>query len=322
MSKIWSEADIQTYIDDEVQESLTLDYKAAAALAKDDKKRAEITKDVSAMANSAGGLIIYGVAEYQQADKKHLPEKIDPVDGTHFSKEWLEHVVNNIRPKIEKLVIHPVQLSNAPNQFVYVVEIPQSTTAHQATDKRYYKRFNFMSEAMEDYEIRDVMRRLNHPKIELEFEIESRRKNIGHSGPIQYTWVLKMRATNLGQVYAMYVNCQIKLPVIFLQESLATQMQQRGELTSDDNGIYYFELWRDNTVSDDLDIQPEKSGTRRFSPILPSLSHVWERELPTDPNRILHLKHSNATIKWKVFADNAPINSGSKLVSQIAFTDK
>jgi len=40
-------------------------------------KKKEITKDVSAMANSAGGIIIYGVGEYQQADSSYLPEKIE-----------------------------------------------------------------------------------------------------------------------------------------------------------------------------------------------------------------------------------------------------
>src|SRR6266508_1634840 len=95
MSKVWNQAAIQEYIDQEREESLTLDYKAAGSLAKTDGKRAEITKDVSAMANSAGGIIMYGVSENQDPAKKHLPEKLDPVDRTQFSKEWLEHVINN-----------------------------------------------------------------------------------------------------------------------------------------------------------------------------------------------------------------------------------
>jgi len=42
------------------------------------------------MANSAGGIIIYGIKEYDEADKRHLPEKIDPIQQNVFSKEWLE----------------------------------------------------------------------------------------------------------------------------------------------------------------------------------------------------------------------------------------
>jgi predicted HTH transcriptional regulator len=172
MSQIWDQAAIQEYIDEEREESLTLDYKAAGSLAKSDGKKAEITKDVSAMANSAGGIIIYGLAEYQDRAKEHLAEKIDPIDRGQFPKEWLEHVINNIRPHIDGLIIHPVPLPGSSNSVVYVVEIPQGSTAHQATDKRYYKRFNFESIPMEDYEIRDIMNRVQHPRIELNFQIK------------------------------------------------------------------------------------------------------------------------------------------------------
>jgi len=89
MPAIWNEAEIQRYIDDEEEESLALDYKAASALAKSDSKKAEITKDVSAMANSAGGTIIYGLREHPTA--RHKVEQLDPIDRTQFSKEWLEH---------------------------------------------------------------------------------------------------------------------------------------------------------------------------------------------------------------------------------------
>jgi predicted HTH transcriptional regulator len=164
MNKKWDQAAIQLYIDDGIQESLSLEYKAADALGKSDGKKKEITKDVSAMANSAGGVIIYGVAEYQDSAKQHLPEKIDPVNQTEFSKEWLQQVINTIRPRVDGIAITSVPIANTLTDVVYVVEIPQSTTAHQATDWRYYKRYNFLSIPMEDYEIRDVMGRQQHPK--------------------------------------------------------------------------------------------------------------------------------------------------------------
>jgi hypothetical protein len=54
----------------------------------------------------------------------------------------------------------------------YIVTVPQSTRApHQASDKRFYKRFNFQSVAMEEYEIRDVARRAETPDLRIEFEL-------------------------------------------------------------------------------------------------------------------------------------------------------
>ena len=77
MTVEWNEAALQQYINDEIEESLTLDYKAADSLDKADKKKTEITKDVSAMANSAGGIIIYGISEHKDPSRKHLPEKMN-----------------------------------------------------------------------------------------------------------------------------------------------------------------------------------------------------------------------------------------------------
>jgi len=52
----WEETDLQRLISDGVGESLTLDYKAAAALTpRTESIKKEIGKDVSAFSNSAGG---------------------------------------------------------------------------------------------------------------------------------------------------------------------------------------------------------------------------------------------------------------------------
>ena len=72
----WTQDRIEReYIKAEVEEGLTLEYKAAAALEKSDRKKLEVSKDVSAMANSAGGRLMYGVKEYDEDRKRHLPEK-------------------------------------------------------------------------------------------------------------------------------------------------------------------------------------------------------------------------------------------------------
>ena len=139
MNNDWDQAKIQQYIIDGIEESLTIEYKAAGAIGKSDSKKKEITKDVSAKANSAGGKIFYGVKEFDDSEKKHLPEKIDGLDRSEYSKEWLEQVINNIQPRIDGLIIHPVPLDSGDNQVAFVVDIPQSTTAHQAKDLRYYK---------------------------------------------------------------------------------------------------------------------------------------------------------------------------------------
>ena len=230
MTTDWNEAALQQYIDDETEESLTLDYKAADALEKTDKKKREITKDVSAMANSAGGIIIYGISEYKDPDKKHLPESLSPINRRDFSKEWLEQIINNIRPHIDGLVIHPVPLNSGPDDVAYVVEIQQSTTAHQATDKRYYKRFNFISEAMDDYEIRDIFNRQLAPNASVEFGFDRPDKNA-------HTYLLKIYVTNLGTSVIQNFQLEFTFPHVVGYENNLIHKRDNIELRFDEDYI-------------------------------------------------------------------------------------
>jgi hypothetical protein len=164
----YTEAELRQMITNQIEENLHLDYKGAGSLAATDGKKKEIAKDISAFANSDGGIVIYGMLEYGDIAQRHLPEKLDPIDRTVISKEWLEQVINsNVQPKISGLTIHPIPLASAANHVVYVVNIPKSNTAHQASDKKYYKRYNFESVAMEDYEIKDILNRLSSPDLNL-----------------------------------------------------------------------------------------------------------------------------------------------------------
>jgi hypothetical protein len=155
----WSEAYLTELIKLGEKESLTLDYKASAALKNQDKEKNDLSKDVSAFANSAGGILVYGMLE-----NKHVPTHIDiGVDRNILTKEWLESVIkSSIQPIVEDVLIKQIELpSKGKDMVAYAIEIKQarSRAPHQAFDHKYYKRFNFESTPMEDYEVRDLMRR-------------------------------------------------------------------------------------------------------------------------------------------------------------------
>ena len=155
----WDEAYLLELTKVGERESLTLDYKASAALTKDSSKKNDLSKDVSAFANSAGGILVYGML-----DDKHVPTSIDVgLDPNVITKEWLESVIKStIRPIVDGVIIKPIDVpTKGADRVVYVVQIPPATSLapHQAYDHRYYKRFNFKSTPMEDYEVRNLMRR-------------------------------------------------------------------------------------------------------------------------------------------------------------------
>jgi predicted HTH transcriptional regulator len=134
----WQEDDLQTLINSRAEESITLEFKRSDSLGipgkpeLDEKSKTEISKDVSAMANSAGGVIVYGIAE--DKDEPHPAIALSPVDPQKFSKDWLEQVINSrIKPRIQELLIHSIQLTGTyAGQVAYIVCVPQSSTAHQA----------------------------------------------------------------------------------------------------------------------------------------------------------------------------------------------
>ena len=85
MKRPETEAELQQLIADAVEESTTLEYKAAGSLDKRDPNRnLEITKDVSAMANAAGGILIYGIAEHPI--DKYKPGSISPINRSDISR--------------------------------------------------------------------------------------------------------------------------------------------------------------------------------------------------------------------------------------------
>jgi len=304
--------DIEGYIREQVEESLYLEYKSADAFGRGDGKKKEIAKDVSAMANSAGGVIVYGIKEFDDLDKRHLPERLDPVSRSEYTKEWLEQVINsNISPKIQGIQITVIP-TKEERLGVYVVDIPQSSTAHQNTaDHRYYKRYNFESVPMLDYEIRDILNRQKHPMLVLEFEITTESYEVHDPFPVQVLLggkgeprfrteiMLQICPKNIGNVYANYVNYFVDIPAKLVNERDIGKLSLLNQTTARFAG--------DNTYRDVVDYQSSgfghgypKYGPSRYVPILPKLKGVMrEIELnavPGDDSEELH---------WTIHADNA-----------------
>lgn len=158
----YSEQDLKSLVNDEIEESLNLDYKSARSLDKSDGKKRELVKDISAFANSDGGIIIFGIEEVN-----HKPGEFSFVDGSVFTNEWLENVIDsNIQPRINSLLIYPIRINNQLDKTIYLVKIPESLNApHMSADKKYYRRFNLKSVPMEEYEVRNLYNRNTHAEM-------------------------------------------------------------------------------------------------------------------------------------------------------------
>lgn len=144
---------LKSFINNGIEESQYIEFKSGEALSKKDAHKKEISKDVSAFANSDGGIIIYGISE-----KNHKADSFSFIDGNEFNKEWLEQIISsNINRSIPNLKIFPIRKNGNIKETIYVVQIPSSTEApHMCREKRFYRRALFECAIMEEYEIRQL----------------------------------------------------------------------------------------------------------------------------------------------------------------------
>ncbi len=316
---MWTLERINQLRRDKIEESLTLDYKRAAALDRNQPKCSdELSKDVSAIANSAGGILIYGLAELPE--NRHLPGELDPIKRRQVSKEWLESIILNIQPRISGVLIHPVSVSD--EECLYVIEIPQSDTAHQATDRRYYKRHNFSSIPMEDYEIRDVMNRVKYPIIEPNFEIElyipQNPLGIPNFGKqkIDCAASLEVFATNNGMAIAHYVVAKIEVPMQLVDPYELVQQDLLGQ----PEGLPATVTFTRSNQKQDRNQMGAPLSDKRYEPILPELSlYLGCCNLNFDAMQQVDPKQE---ISWKIHVDNAPSHQGTIAFDEISVYDK
>lgn len=208
--EILTEEDIKQLISLKVEESIHLDFKQSDSLGKNDKKKLELAKDVSAFANSAGGFIVYGLIE-----KNHVADSLSFIDGDKITKEWIEQVIQTrIQRKIEGLKITPVRINNDLQKSIYIIKIPESSLApHMTSDKRFYKRYNFESVQMEEYEIRNLYNRKEKTNLVIHNIITSTKLDKENEGDIDETvfYFLAFQIENIGKAIEKYFKLTIQL---------------------------------------------------------------------------------------------------------------
>lgn len=164
------EAHLQSLIEREVPEGLSLDYKGADSLS----KPVELSKYPSGFANSNGGILIVGLATTKKTKNgPDVPTRIAGTKTTAHSMQWFQNVVlDPIRPALGGVDVRMVETEKGN---VFVVEVAQSETPpHMAADRRYYFRTGDRTLPMEHYMITDYMGRRRRAVLRPELHITSR----------------------------------------------------------------------------------------------------------------------------------------------------
>jgi len=302
---------LRQLISNGIEESSELEYKAAVALQRDNERVVELTKDVSSFANANGGILIYGISENKVS--KHLPDNIDPVNRKAIGKEWLEQILNaKIRPRIHGIKIHVIAMPENEDQVVYVLEIPKGETAHQAENKLYYRRHNFMVEPLFDYEIRDIMGRQKNPRINVNFDIVKQSSfkpgTAFTPGMREYersSYWLNIYAENVGNVYAKYVNLILTIPKRCMRGNTYDPRNQSIEEIKAENTIRDLVAPNAGWHYEGPIAKPKQYGPARYEPVLPGMRMLLT-SIPINDSST----ESGNNISWRVYADNMEPKSG------------
>lgn len=155
---VFNKDSLKEFVSLQIQEGLYLDYKKELTTPFNDAAKREFLKDVSAFANSAGGLLVIGCRE--PAD--HLSAE-DQIVGVADGPKWASTLENmasaSIDPKIPGLLFHVVDVG--ADKYCILVYVPQSLarphmvvhTGHRA----FYSRSSESTFPMSTHEIRQAV---------------------------------------------------------------------------------------------------------------------------------------------------------------------
>lgn len=300
-----------------------VEFKGARALdltlsgVKEANVREELSRQLSAFSNSGGGALVYGIAN---------PAAGSPlvVDGGGISlqckasstKEWLEDIIPNlVESSLKQFNVLPIESKPgghiARGKAVFLISIPDSEQApHQANDKRYYARIGGKSVPIGHRFVVDILGRSKHPKMGVRFAFV--RETNGDA------LELKAWCENTARVFANYVNGELLLPL----DCIPSTEHEEDRIVSRD-GWRYHRFVFDNVHKDVVGINTQAMQAftvSRYDPVLPTQAfHI--------PLRIkfssLLKKHDLADkeIIWRVYADNAPVQTERIAIRSIKVVD-
>src|SRR5205809_28873 len=108
--RLWTEAEIQQFRGQE--ESLRLEFKAGALFDKPESAwTADLSKEVSAFANTEGGLLVLGVRE-QKVGRIRVASEADGVPETITREQLQRKVEGNVFPYLSGIRVSRVPLSS------------------------------------------------------------------------------------------------------------------------------------------------------------------------------------------------------------------
>ncbi|MBX5239370.1 MULTISPECIES: helix-turn-helix domain-containing protein [unclassified Rhizobium] len=198
------------------QETLQLEFKANeqrdpifqdGALTKSGRKL--LAKEASAFANSAGGVIVFGV-DCRAVDGIDQAEKLTPISNIQRAETSVRDAASELlQPRHDGIRVASISTASDLTSGFVIVDVPRSERRphrSEATDqKQYFKRSGSRSYPMEHYDIEDAFKRTTAPSLSLKHSLR-RTMTVGSD---EGHYHLEIAMLNDGAVSAKSVTLQI-----------------------------------------------------------------------------------------------------------------
>lgn len=176
-------AEIDDYISRGQEEHLQLDFKIvkSASLASADDRR-NLAKSISGFANSAGGIIIWGVSARQNDQGIDCAVAAVEIQDLKLFLSHLNEFTGQAASPIVDGIRHRMIARTAFTGFAasYVPESQSGPHMAKLTEDRYYKRSGAGFYKMEHFDLEDMFGRRQKPKLEIMLEPKDAKDGVEH----------------------------------------------------------------------------------------------------------------------------------------------
>jgi hypothetical protein len=328
----WTEAELNDLIGE--MESIRREFKSGRMFDNEPENKwiTNLSREVSALANTVGGELFLGIDE-ERKSKSRVAASIDGVPVALLEPERLQRKIeSSVSPYLPGIRVQRVRLSSRPDRVVFVIRVPQGSTAYQANDGRYYGRSEFEVKYLPDHEVRLRMSRGRIARgiilagvVAVDFGVaretrmraEAEAKRAEFSGRTKEPIELEIERRNPDGTPVFYdpnkvlelLSAQLPPDVV----NLDFLFRNDGELTIRAPAVEFRET-RNKKLFDEGLMRIMKSVPTRLkledAIIYPGDEQAIDARLSVECKRDTVFASGDYTLSWKVFLDNSPASFG------------
>lgn len=204
------ESALAQLVSNKQQEGVDLEFKRKANPDTGEASREDRTNlgiALSALSNSMGGVMVWGVRAAKDSEKIDCATELKPIaEISRFKSDVARLVSQAIMPRHEGIMVEAIAASSPLGAGYLVIHVERSERRpHRCEfgDKQYFKRVGDSSIAMEHYDIEDSFKRLVVPWLELKWSVAPGPSEGGPRGHFQ-TVLVKLHLENPSSVTARF----------------------------------------------------------------------------------------------------------------------